>query len=115
MSDKERQKDDDSNHYTIDKKLAEIRDGMPPKLPMEKYRLIQDRELDGFRIALFSAVPFGTNATCYVVMVYVAKDEELEVAINTNGNPAVYEFNTYLAANLAFESLASLGNVAEVE
>lgn len=48
-------------------------------------------------------------------MVYATSDEELEAAIATSGNPAVYEFNTYLAAKLAFESLASLGKAGEAE
>lgn len=100
---------------TLDKKLVEIRDGMPPKLPAEKYRTIQDRELDGLRLCLLSAVPFGTNAISYAVVLYAASDDVgMEVAVNTHGMPAVYEFNTYLAAKLAFESLASLGKVGEV-
>lgn len=100
----------------LDKKLVEIRDGMPPKLPAEKYRPIVDREVDGFRLCLLSTVPFGTNAISYVVVLYAALDDVgMGVAINTHGMPAVYEFNTYLAAKLAFEALASLGKVGEVE
>lgn len=103
------------NERRIDKKLAEIRDGSPPKLPLEKYRLIQDQEVGGLRLCLLAVIPFGTNAISYVVMVYATYEPELEAAITTHGNPAVYEFNTYLAAKLAFESLASLGKAGEAK
>lgn len=104
------------NQHTIDKKLAEIRDGMPPKLPTEKHRTILDLEIDEFRLCLVSVVPFGTNTTSYIVMLYGTPDEGgVMAAVNTQGMPAVYEFNTYLAAKLAFEALASLRKVGEAE
>ena len=93
----------------LDKKIFKIRDSMPGGLPAEKWRPLRDGATgDGFRLGLFSVTTFGTDARGYVVMLYsVDSGGTLTPATVAHGQPAVYEFSTFIAARLAFDAMAT--------